>query len=147
LGLELREKQGLAYSVGASLLSVPGLATGEKGFSLLSMSMSTATENREIAREGMEAELRRLVDEPPAPGELLRAVNGSWGRLLMRNLSRIYQAYHMGLAEHLGEDPFTVPGGNIGLQREVSPQALAALADKELLSRDWLWVYAGGGLD
>jgi len=146
MGLELREKQGLAYSVGAGLRSVPGLADGERGFSQISLAMATAAENREAARAGMEAELRRMVEEPPTEQEIFRAVNGRWGRLLMRNLSRIHQAYRMGLAEHLGQDPFAPAGGRIGHQREVSSAELAGLAEETLLKDDWVWVLSGGGL-
>ena len=147
LALELREKQGLAYSIGASLGSTPGLAPEEPGFSLLTMAMSTAADQRDKAKSGMQAELQRMVDDPPSSREIYRAVNGTWGRLLMRNLSRIYQAYSMGLAAHLGEDPFAAPGGNIGHQREAEPQELAALAAEVLLVEDWIWVLAGGGLE
>ncbi len=147
LALELREKQGLAYSVGASLGSRPGLAEDEPGFSLLVMAMSTGADNRDVAMAGMRAELQRMVDDPPSSREIYRAVNGTWGRLLMRNLSRIYQAYSMGLAAHLGEDPFAAPGGNIDRQREASPQELSALAKEILLADDWIWVMAGGGLE
>ncbi len=147
MALELREKQGLAYSLGAGLRYVPGLAEGEEGFGLLSMSISTGAENREQARRGMIAELERLVSEPPSEEEIFRAVNGRWGRELMRDLSRIHQAYRMGLSEHLGKDPFDGPSRNVVRQREADPAHLAELARQILLQDDWIWVQAGGGLE
>ncbi|MDP6668968.1 MAG: pitrilysin family protein [Candidatus Krumholzibacteria bacterium] len=147
MALELREKQGLAYSVGAGMRSVPGLAPGEKGFTRLSLSISTGSHNREQALEGMRAELRGMVENPPSEEEIFRAVNGKWGRELMRNLSRIHQAYRMGLAEHLGNDPFAAPGGDLQAQRESGPDHLATLARQTLLSDDWMEVLAGGGLN
>jgi len=147
MGLELRERKGLAYSVGASLQSLPGLAPQERGFSLLTLAMSTSADKREQARAGMQEQIRRMVEESPSRREIVRAVNGAWGRLLMRNLSRIYQAYSMGLAAYLGEDPFAAPGGNIDRQRKATPRELQDLARKILVADDWIWVLAGGGLE
>ena len=147
MALELREKQGLAYSLGAGLRYVPGLAEGEEGFGLLSMSISTAAENRERARKGMMAELERMASEPPSEEEIFRAVNGRWGRELMRDLSRIHQAYRMGLSEHLGLDPFEGSSRKVARQRQSDPAQLADLARQILLQDDWIWVQAGGGLE
>jgi len=63
LFLSLRERQGLAYSVGAS--SVEGTAPG-----WFAVSIATAPEKLEQARRGMLDELRRIVDEPPPETEL-----------------------------------------------------------------------------
>ena len=147
MALELREKQGLAYSLGAGLRDIPGLATGEDGFGLLSLRIATATENREQARQGLVAELERMAGEPPREEEVFRAVNGRWGRQLMRDLSRIHQAYRMGLAEHLGADPFSGPSTIVDAQRNADSERLGELARQILLQDDWSWVLAGGGLD
>ncbi|HJO22576.1 MAG: pitrilysin family protein [Myxococcota bacterium] len=63
LFLALRERQGLAYSVGAA--SIEGVAPG-----WFVVSIATAPEKLERARRGMLDELRRLVDEPPPEAEL-----------------------------------------------------------------------------
>ncbi len=147
MALELREKQGLAYSLGAGLRYVPGLAPDEQDFGLLTLRISTGAENREQARRGIMAELERMASEPPSEEEIFRAVNGRWGRELMRDLSRIHQAYRIGLAEHLGKgDPFDGPSREVASQRSVAPERLAVLARQFLLQNDWIWVQAGGGL-
>lgn len=146
LGLELREVQGLAYSVGAGLSTVPGLAVDEPGFSLVTLQIATAAENREQARRGMQAELERLATSPPSGDEVFRAVNGRWGRELMRDLSRIHQAYRLGLREHLGLDPFAADTERVARQRAAEPAQLAGLARQFLLQDDWIWALAGGGL-
>ncbi len=147
MALELREKQGLAYSLGAGLRFTPGLGEADPGFGQLSVQISTGAENRERAKAGIEMEIERMVNSPPTEEEIFRAVNGAWGRELMRHLSRIHQAYSMGLAEHLGEDPFADSEERAALQRECRPEELAALAEKNLLTGSWIWTEAGGGLE
>ncbi|MBN2170340.1 MAG: insulinase family protein [Candidatus Krumholzibacteriota bacterium] len=146
LGLELRETQGLAYSVGAGLRFVPGLAPGARGFGLLTMQISTGVENLDQARSGMMTELRRLAAEPPSPVEIARATGGRRGRELMRDLSRIHQAYRMGLREHLGLDPFDWREELEVVGQEVTPEVLAAQAEQLSRHDDWIWILAGGGL-
>jgi zinc protease len=66
LFLELRDRQGLAYSVSA--MNVEGLAPG-----FFAIYIATAPEKREQARRGIELELERLVQEPVTAPELERA--------------------------------------------------------------------------
>lgn len=92
---ELREKQGLAYSVGAGV-------SFDKDFGWYVAAMGTGKENFAIARDGMLDEIRRLQTEGVTPNELKKAKNSKWGTSLMRNLSRVNQAYNMGVHEFLG---------------------------------------------
>ncbi len=92
---ELREKQGLAYSVGAS-------ANLDKNFGWLVCAMGTGAANFEKAKAGILAEIERLKNHPPDHEELVTAVNDIWGSYLSANLSRINQAYYMGVYEYLG---------------------------------------------
>jgi zinc protease len=63
LFLELRDKQGLAYSVTAT--SVEGLAPG-----YFAVYIATAPEKLDLARAGLLAELHRLIESPPRDPEL-----------------------------------------------------------------------------
>ncbi|HKA14040.1 MAG TPA: insulinase family protein, partial [Myxococcota bacterium] len=63
LFLELRDKQGLAYSVTAT--SVEGLAPG-----YFAVYIATAPEKLAAARAGLFGELQRLLDTEPGPREL-----------------------------------------------------------------------------
>jgi len=91
----LREKQGLAYSVGAGALL-------DKNFGWLICSMGTGVENYKQAKDGILAEIEKMKTEPPTADELESAVNSIWGSSLTANLSRINQAYYMGVNEYLG---------------------------------------------
>ncbi|MBW2267745.1 MAG: insulinase family protein [Deltaproteobacteria bacterium] len=66
LFLELRDRQGLAYSVGAH--NMEGVDPG-----WFAVSIATAPEKLERARSGLVDELRRLLDELPGEAELARA--------------------------------------------------------------------------
>jgi zinc protease len=95
LGKTLREEQGLAYSVGA------GVAL-DRDFGWLICSMGTGAGNFEVARDGIVAQIKKLKEEGPTAEELDIAKNSMWGSLLTARLSRINQAYYMGVDEYLG---------------------------------------------
>lgn len=95
LQLNLREKQGLAYSVGAG-------ASFDRDFGWFICSMGTGTANFERARDGILAEIEKLKTDGPTGEELETAQNSIWGTSLTRRLSRINQAYYMGVGEYLG---------------------------------------------
>jgi len=95
LRLNLREKQGLAYSVGAGIRFL-------KDFGWYTCSMGTGYENYEIARDGILDEIRKLSTEPLPDEELEKTKNSLWGSMLMRNLSCINQAYNMAYYEYVG---------------------------------------------
>lgn len=97
LGKVLREEQGLAYSVGAG-------AKLDKDFGWYSCTIGTGPANFEKARDGILAEINRLKEEGPTADELETAINSLWGSSLTRRLSRINQAYYMGVYEYLGLD-------------------------------------------
>ncbi len=95
LGGELREKQGLAYSVGS-------FVRFDRDFGWYACTMGTGKKNYAQAKEGILKEIKRLQDEPPAPEEVEIAQNSIWGSALMAQLSRVNQAYYMCVDEFTG---------------------------------------------
>ncbi|MBN2227883.1 MAG: insulinase family protein [candidate division Zixibacteria bacterium] len=135
LAANLREKQGLAYSVGAS-------ATLDRHFGWLICSMGTSAENYERARDGIIAEIERLKTEPPTEQELSDAVNGIWGSFLSANLARINQAYYLGVYEYLGLG-YNYLESYINAIRAVTPQQVSDAAQKHFDTKNYVLATAG----
>jgi len=95
LYLTLREKQGLAYSVGASTVL-------DRDFGWFYAVMGTAVQNYQNALDGIQLQIEKLKLDGPTRAELNRACNKVWGRLISAKLSRINQAYYLGVDEYLG---------------------------------------------
>ncbi|SYZ72007.1 conserved exported hypothetical protein [Candidatus Zixiibacteriota bacterium] len=91
----LREQQGLAYSVGAGV-------NLDRNFGWYICSIGTGAANFEKAKSGILAEIEKLKTAMPTDSEVAEAVNSLWGSYLTANLSRINQAYYMGVNEYLG---------------------------------------------
>ncbi|TNF48697.1 insulinase family protein [bacterium] len=92
LGKEVREKEGLAYSVGSSLGTVYGR-------SVFTLSMGTAPEKMERARQSVREQISAVRRMKVTPDELERRINAITGRLQMRMMSSINRAYYLGLAQ------------------------------------------------
>lgn len=91
----LRERQGLAYSVGAG-------CRFDRTFGWYYATISTGTENFTRALEGIKLELEKLKLDGPEADEITRAVNEDWGRLLRSRLTSINQAYYLAANERIG---------------------------------------------
>lgn len=91
----LREKQGLAYSVGAG-------STFDQLFGWYYCAMGTGSANYQTAVDGIILEIEKLTLDGPQEGEIESARNRIWGRLMSAKLSRINQAYYLGLNNYLG---------------------------------------------
>ena len=94
LYLNLREKQGLAYSVGAG-------SRFDNNFGWTYSVIGTSAENYQTALDGILLEIDKLRLDGPRPDELNRAKNQTWGRLMSAKLSSINQAYYLALDEFL----------------------------------------------
>jgi len=95
LKLNLREEQGLAYSVGAGVRYL-------EDFGWFTCSMGTGYENFETARDGILAEIENLKTGALEQTELDKTRNSLWGSMLMRNMSCVNQAYNMAYYEYVG---------------------------------------------
>jgi predicted Zn-dependent peptidase len=93
----LREIQGLAYSVGAG-------AGFDRDFGYFYSVIGTGWENYQTAVDGIMLEIDKLKFDGPNYDELDGARNSIWGRLSSARLSRINQAYYLAVDEYLGRD-------------------------------------------
>lgn len=135
LAAQLREAEGLAYSIGASLEFAP-----EFGWMLCTM--GTAPENRERALTGIKAQMKRMVDEPPDEVEVLSARNKMIGRSLMRRLARETQCYYMALGEFLGKSHTWDEEFEARL-KAVTPDDVLRVAKTYIADDDWFLSTAG----
>jgi len=98
LFLELRDKQGLAYSVSSA--NVEGLAPG-----FFSVYIASAPEKLEQARQGILVELDRLLQAPPPEAELERARRYLTGSAAIDAQRNSHHAAHVALDALYGLGP------------------------------------------
>ena len=95
LGLNLREKQGLAYSVSSAV-------RWDKKFGWFYSYIGTSPQNFEVARDGILNEIKKLKKEEVSAEELEKARQDLSGSILMSRLSSVNQAFYMSVNEYLG---------------------------------------------
>ncbi len=98
LFLELRDRQGLAYSVTA--VNVEGVAPG-----YLALYIGTAPEKIDAALDGMRGELERLLDAPPDAEELAGAARHLAGNFAIDQQRSANRAAHLSLDALYGLGP------------------------------------------
>ncbi|UCD37755.1 MAG: insulinase family protein [Fidelibacterota bacterium] len=94
---DLRETRGLAYTLGIS----DGY---DADVAWLTASIGTGVENINEAVRRLKAYFNPRKLDTVTPRELEKTVNASKGRYMMRNLTRIGQAYYLGYHEYYDED-------------------------------------------
>ncbi|MEW6410880.1 MAG: pitrilysin family protein [Candidatus Zixiibacteriota bacterium] len=95
LYLNLREKQGLAYTVGAA-------SSFDRNFGWFYTVMGTGSENYQTAIDGIILQIDKLSLDGPMTDEVIAARNQLWGSLMRAKLSSINQAYYLGVDNFLG---------------------------------------------
>jgi len=100
LVFQLREREGLAYSLGCNF------AFTEAG-SYFAAGIGTRPQNIEKAIAGIEREIAKFLDSEITQKELDRVRNSLVHRRRMRRLTSVNQAYFMGLSEFRGLDTGT----------------------------------------
>jgi zinc protease len=117
LFLELRDKQGLAYSVSAA--SVEGLMPG-----YFVTYIATSPERLDEARSGLLIELERLLEAPPEDGELERARRYLVGNFVIDQQRNAVHAAQIALNDRYG----------LGPEPHVTyPERIAAVGAKDVL--------------
>lgn len=123
LGQDLRETRGLSYSVGASI----GIHGREAGFS----AWLNPPAPRLVEGEAALVEAVRTFDPASVTqDELDAARNARRGRLMMRRLSSVAQAYYMAMAELDGDVQSYV--GGLDVYRDVALTDLVRVGSKYL---------------
>jgi zinc protease len=135
LGLDLREVKGLAYSVGSSV-------NFDKGFGWFTVTMGTRPQNYQIALDGILDEMKKIKAEKVNPEELEKAKNGIWGSMLFYRLSRINQAYYMGINEFKGVG-YDYDDKYIESLRKVTIDQVKQVAEKYLNTDNYVLAVVG----
>jgi zinc protease len=131
----LREKQGLAYSVGMGVNFMPD-------FGWFIAAMGTGYENYDVARDGMLMEISKMKEEAPTEEELKTAQNSTWGSMLLARASRINQAYYMCKNEFLGMG-YDYEDDYISKIRKVTPDEVRQVTADYLKTDDIVIASAG----
>ncbi len=90
LSFNLREKQGLAYSLGMHFRKYHGAQWYR-------ITMGTRPENIDRAIEGIREEIRNIREATFEEKEVQKTINAILGRRGMRRLDRVSQAYHINM--------------------------------------------------
>ena len=96
---QLREREGLAYSIGSSV------ERQDDGTLLWIASAGTAVESVPRVLEGFREELQKALARAPDDAEVRKQGAQLYGRSLMRRATRMNRAYAAGLAILGGRDP------------------------------------------
>ena len=131
----LREKQGLAYSVGAG-------STFDREFGWLYAAIGTGTENFQKAVDGILLEMDKLRLDGPMPSEVTTARNQIWGRLMSARLSGINQAYYLGVNAYLGRD-YSYTGSFLEQLAKVTVEDVRRVAAKYFKTDAYVLATAG----
>jgi zinc protease len=135
LGLNLREKKGLAYSVGSTV-------SFDKNFGWFFASMGTQPKNYDEAVKGILNEINQMKKSLVSEEELEKAKNGIWGDMLMYRLSRINQAYWMGVNEFKGVG-YDYDDKYLEKLRGVTKEEVKKVAEKYLDTKNYLLAVVG----
>ncbi len=122
MAFQLRERQGLAYTIGAVFSS-----WGTRG--VLSAGMGTRPENLPVAEAGIVAQIDSLKTLAIDEKDVRKAVNARVGRMRMRRLSRMGQAYYLSM-DLLHQKPLLAHETLLRGMRDVTPSDVMRVAQE-----------------
>ncbi|GAX60968.1 Zn-dependent peptidase [Candidatus Scalindua japonica] len=134
LAFNLREKQGLAYSIGTHFPKY-------KGAHWYNITMGTRPKNIAKAISGIKEEIRLIREASFDEKEVQQTINAALGRRGMRRMDRVSQAYYISMEILDGKSPETDEQYGEKL-KAVTPQDLELLAPKIFENDDHLIVIA-----
>jgi len=131
----LRERQGLAYSTGAT-------SCFDREIGWYYAYIGSAGEQYGAARDGLQLQTEKLAFDGPSQEEVRRAANQIWGQMLRAKTTRANQAYYMAVDEFVGH----APGHDallVGQLTRSTPASVRQVASRYF--RPALWVVAAAG--
>ncbi len=134
LAFNLREKQGLAYSIGTHFPKY-------KDARWYNITMGTRPENIEKAISGIKEEIRSIREASFDTKEVQQTINAALGRRGMRRMDRVSQAYYISMEILSGNSPEADNQYGEKL-KAVTPQDLERLAPRVFQNDDHLIVIA-----
>ncbi|MCF6157519.1 MAG: insulinase family protein [wastewater metagenome] len=132
LAFNLREKQGLAYTIGVSTQKYHNARW-------YLITMGTRPENIERATTGIQKEISRLRKAVFTADEVQKTINAAIGRRGMRRLDRVSQAYYISMELLEGRTPEADDLYNEKL-KDVTPQDLKRLIHQVFRNDNYLIV-------
>ncbi len=135
LGQSLREKKGLAYSVGSNV-------SFDKDFGWYIASIGTRPQNYDEALGGILKEMNQIKITLVSKQELEKAQNAIWGSLLFYRLSRINQAFWMGVNEFKGAG-YDYDDNYIDIITTATREDVKRVAEKYLDTKNYLLAVVG----
>ncbi len=136
LYLNLREKQGLAYSTGVG-------TRFDRSFGWYYLVVSTGVDNYDRAFDGLLLQTEKLAFDGPTASEVTRAKNQLWGGLMRAKLSRANQAYYLAENEFLGR-PLDYDKLLLEHLNYVDVRLIRRVASKYFRPETWVVSSAGG---
>lgn len=128
----LREEQGLAYSIGCSIQTLYDLGWFQTH-------LGTRKENIEQARNGIIDIIKGYQGREFDKRDVEKAINKFKGRMLMRRLPRINQAYYAAIYEFYKGD-YDYDKKFLARLNSVTPDDLKRVAEHYLQAKNLLWV-------
>ena len=132
LGFRLREQQGLAYSIGFSIQTIYDIGW-------VQCNLGTRKENIETAINGIRQIINEYKNREFEQNEVEKAINKIRGRMMMRRLPRINQAYYAGIYEFYKND-YDYDNKFLAQLNTVTPEDLKRVANNYLRSDKYLQV-------
>ncbi len=132
MAFRLREQQGLAYSIGSAFITY-------KDFGWFQARLGTRKMNIEIAKQRILNLLAEYQTREFDLKEIQKTVNKIKGRMMMRRLPRINQAYYAVINEFYRDD-FQYDKKFLNELSLVTPDDIKKMAAKYLQNKDYLCV-------
>ncbi len=132
LAFNLREKQGLAYSLGISFHTYHGAQWYR-------VTMGTRLENIERAITGIKDEIHAIREASFSTEDIQKVINAMIGRRGMRRLDRVNQSYYISMATLDGKAP-DADDAEVERLKQVTPDDVERLARTVFKNEQYLIV-------